>query len=262
MLLQLNADVLLRLLSAVAEHGIADRLAAGPRTAQELAAAESLDAAALYRVLRYLASRSFFREDDAGRFQLEALGQARCAAGSRDRCAIAASHNLRPAVAHLRAPAGRADPRRQRVRARARPHAVRLPRGSPGHQLDLRSLDGTAVAAREPGDRSALPVRGGHDRGGRRRRRGGLLAAVLERHAHVRGVLFDQAQVITAPDPVLAEPRFAGRWQAVGGDFFEAVPPGGDLYLLKRILHDWDDARAAAITAPLPRGGSAPVRAC
>jgi hypothetical protein len=75
---------------------------------------------------------------------------------------------------------------------------------------------------------------------------GGLLAAVLDEHPGVRGVLFDQPQVIAAPE-MLADARYAGRWEAVAGDFFRTVPPGGDVYLLKRIVHDWDDDSALVI---------------
>jgi hypothetical protein len=76
--------------------------------------------------------------------------------------------------------------------------------------------------------------------------RGGLLSAILDRHPTVRGILFDQPQVVAAPDR-LADGRFTGRWEPLAGDFFSAVPPAGDIYLLKRIIHDWDDSRALAI---------------
>jgi SAM-dependent methyltransferase len=72
--------------------------------------------------------------------------------------------------------------------------------------------------------------------------RGTLLAALLQRRPEARGILFDLPDIA---DAVLA----AGaqeRMEVVGGDFFAAVPEG-DLYLLKLILHDWDDERSAAI---------------
>ena len=75
---------------------------------------------------------------------------------------------------------------------------------------------------------------------------GGLLAAVLESNPGLRGLLYDQSQVVAAPD-ALCGPGVVGRWQAQAGDFFASVPKGGDVYLLKRILHDWDDERALMI---------------
>jgi hypothetical protein len=70
---------------------------------------------------------------------------------------------------------------------------------------------------------------------------GSLLRRLLERDQHARGVVFD------LPEVVERVAGLDGRLTTVGGDFFHAVPPGGDLYLLKFILHDWDDERAARI---------------
>jgi hypothetical protein len=72
-----------------------------------------------------------------------------------------------------------------------------------------------------------------------------LLAAILQRHATVRGVLFDQQQVVDAAT-ALDAPGLAGRTERVGGSFFESVP-AADAYLLKAVLHDWPDDEAVAI---------------
>ena len=82
---------------------------------------------------------------------------------------------------------------------------------------------------------------------------GVLLAAVLRAHPHLRGVLFDQPAVVAGAAPVLRAAGVADRCEVVGGDFFAAVPAGGDVYLLSRILHDWDDARATALLRVLHR---------
>jgi C-methyltransferase len=63
---------------------------------------------------------------------------------------------------------------------------------------------------------------------------------LLEKHPNCQGVLFDQPEVIA-----LAPPR--PRMQRVGGSFFESVPAGGDLYTLKLIIHDWEEAKAITI---------------
>jgi hypothetical protein len=70
--------------------------------------------------------------------------------------------------------------------------------------------------------------------------RGRLLAAILARHPTVRGLLFDQPDVVATAEPV-------PRCTAVGGDFFAAVPTGADAYLLKAVIHDWPDEQAVAI---------------
>jgi SAM-dependent methyltransferase len=74
---------------------------------------------------------------------------------------------------------------------------------------------------------------------------GTLLAALLAANPTARGVLFDLPVVVAGSDPVLAS--VAPRCDVVPGDFFNAVPPGADTYVLKLVLHDWDDARAARI---------------
>jgi hypothetical protein len=76
---------------------------------------------------------------------------------------------------------------------------------------------------------------------------GALLAAILARHSMVRGILFDLPQVAAAAEQVLRDAGVADRCQIVGGDFFQAVPDGGDAYLLKYILHDWEDEPATRI---------------
>jgi DNA-binding IclR family transcriptional regulator len=77
LLQQLNAHtMLLRLLTSLAEVGLADRLASGPATPAALAAALDLDAGRLHRVLRFVASYGFFREDEAGRYHLSPRAEA------------------------------------------------------------------------------------------------------------------------------------------------------------------------------------------
>ena len=59
-----------------------------------------------------------------------------------------------------------------------------------------------------------------------------------------RGVLFDLPHVVPVAARLLAEAKLAGRCDVVAGDFFDRAPPGGDLYVLKKVIHDWDDERA------------------
>ena len=76
---------------------------------------------------------------------------------------------------------------------------------------------------------------------------GRLLADILAANPEVEGVLFDLPDVSTAAPPLLEASGVAGRCKLVAGNFFESVPAGADAYMLKHILHDWDDARAIAI---------------
>ena len=76
---------------------------------------------------------------------------------------------------------------------------------------------------------------------------GGLLLAILEANPHVRGTVFDRPQVVEAARQAIESRGYRERCQAVGGDFFQAVPPDGDLYVLKFILVDWKDPEALQI---------------
>ena len=64
-----------------------------------------------------------------------------------------------------------------------------------------------------------------------------------------RGILFDRPHVIAGAAMPIREAGLTDRCQLVSGDFFDRVPAGGDLYLMKKVIHDWDDARAHAILA-------------
>ncbi len=83
-----------------------------------------------------------------------------------------------------------------------------------------------------------------------RRRRGGhghVLTSVLRQYPAMRGVLFDLEHVIAGAAPLIEASGVADRVETASGDFFEAVPPGGDAYIMKNIIHDWDDERATPI---------------
>ena len=88
---------------------------------------------------------------------------------------------------------------------------------------------------------------------------GTLMTAVLKANPSPRGVLFDLPHVVDGARQTLATAGLANRCDFVGGDFLSAVPPGGDLYILSTILHDWDDERSVRILrncreAMTPRG--------
>ena len=74
-----------------------------------------------------------------------------------------------------------------------------------------------------------------------------LLAAILRRNPRARGVLFDLPQVARRAQQILETEGVADRCSIVGGDFFQSVPEGKDVYVLKVVIHDWDDDRAHTI---------------
>jgi hypothetical protein len=76
---------------------------------------------------------------------------------------------------------------------------------------------------------------------------GVLLAAILAANPTLRGILFDQAHVVTDAWRVFQRAGVAARCEVMEGSFFDAVPAGAHAYLLKSIIHDWDDASAVRI---------------
>ena len=74
-----------------------------------------------------------------------------------------------------------------------------------------------------------------------------LLATILRAYPTLRGVLFDQPEVVAEASAVLEQAGVAERCRIEGGDFFQAVPEGGDAYVLRSIVHDWEDERAQLI---------------
>jgi hypothetical protein len=77
--------------------------------------------------------------------------------------------------------------------------------------------------------------------------RGLLLAAILNAHPRMQGTLFDQPGVVAGAQPVLEARGVADRCKIVGGSFFDSVPEGGDAYLMRVVIHDWEDTEAIAI---------------
>ncbi|MBM3513289.1 MAG: SAM-dependent methyltransferase [Alphaproteobacteria bacterium] len=244
-LMTISGHVLLaRCIGIAAEFGIAEKLADGPKCAPEIAA--GVNANALYRMLRYLAANGVFAEDDAGRFSNNP-----------------ASALLRPDVpGSMHAWLRTAWQDRTWDTYRKLPETIRT--GAPAFELahgeaffdylaarpEVSALFDAAMA-RQSGPENDAVVKAypfGEagvvvDVGGGR---GGFMTAILNAHPHLRGILFDQAHVLAQPNQV-RDAGLAARCEFVTGDFFTAVPKGGDVYLLKRILHDWSDADAARI---------------
>jgi hypothetical protein len=101
----------------------------------------------------------------------------------------------------------------------------------------MSSPENSALAAAYPFHGTVVDVAGG---------RGGLISAILREHRDVRGVLFDQASVLLDVSKLLVAGQL-DRCSLCAGDFFASVPTDGDLYVLKRVIHDWSDDDAVRI---------------
>jgi O-methyltransferase/methyltransferase family protein len=229
-----------------AKLGVADLLANGPASCDDLAAATHTDAPSLHRVLRALASVGVFSQVAPGRFALTPLA-ALLRSGTPD--------SMR-ALAIMYA--------EEQYRAWGDMlYSVRTGQPAFEHQFGMgvfeyfaKNPEASAVfneAMTGWTIRIADAVVGSYDFstfatvvdvGGNQ---GTLLAAILRSHSATRGVLFDLPHVVAGAEPVLAKAGVEGRCARLGGDFFQAVPAGGDAYVLASILHDWDDSRCVAI---------------
>jgi hypothetical protein len=240
-------------ISAAVALGIPDELTAGSRTSGELAAATDAHEPSLYRLLRALASVGVLHEAEGRRFELTDLGEA-LRDDAPDTVAPWAALVGRPF--EWQAWAALADSVRTGENAFRGTHGTdpwthRAGRPEESAIFDramatrIRQWSAAILAAYDFGRfRQIVDVGGGS---------GALLAAILSAHPSVEGVLVDQEHVVSAASSLLEEQRVADRCSVVAGDFFEAVPDGGDAYVLSAILHDWDDADAARILATIRR---------
>jgi hypothetical protein len=224
---------------------IPDLLAGAAKTAEELATATGTQPAALHRLLRALTGLEVLTVED-GRFALTSLGRSLCAGPHS--AAEAAIFMGSPAVWSAWGALGHAVFDGQAGFRHA--HGTGLFGYLSEHQEEMAAFQAFMSAQSRlqiPAVLAAYdfaPARTIVDVGGGQ---GALLAAVLAAHPAARGVLFDQPDVVAGSGPVLAP--VAPRCEVVPGDFFHTVPAGADAYLLKLVLHDWDDARAASILA-------------
>ena len=229
-----------------AELGVADLLATGPRTAASLAQATQADEPALYRVLRLLAALGVLTEPEPRSFGLTVLGdrlRSDVPASMRNWAMLAdtvgfdAYEPILEAVRMGRTGAeiayGTATMERMRADAQraARFDAAMSERTAAFAPSVAATYDFTAM-------RLIADIGGGQ---------GTLLAAILHRHRHLRGILFDMADAAARAGHVLCEAGVADRCEVVAGDFFTGVPEGADGYILANVLHDWDDRRAVQI---------------
>lgn len=239
----------LHMVHAAAQLGVADRLLEGPRSSTELAVAIGAAAEPLERLMRALASHGVFARDAAGRWMNNRLSRALLAGvpGSMRELALFVG-----APYHLRAWQGFADNVRFGVGAFSATHGCGLFEYHWDHPEQAAHFDAAMVALTEmdaPALAAAVPfdaLRAGKlcDIAGGR---GTLLATILARHPRLQGVLYDDPQVAAGAAPLLRAYGVEARVEIVGGSFFDSVPPGCAVYLLKDVLHDWNDERALAI---------------
>ena len=251
-----EADVLLRMtqgfavsqsLYVAADLGIADYLADGALTAEDLAAKSGSHPGALARLLRLLVAFGIMKGEERNRFSLTPVGQLL-------RSDVPGS--LRATIRWL------VGPWNWRAWENLS-YSIRTSQPAFDHAWGISIFDYyechgdiskihdeglEALTAQESSSilaaydfssfHTIVDVGGGN---------GALLAALLRHHPASTGKLADLPHVVNPALDVLQRAGVANRCERIGGNFFESVPEGGDLYVLKSIIHDWDDARALTI---------------
>jgi 2-polyprenyl-3-methyl-5-hydroxy-6-metoxy-1,4-benzoquinol methylase len=225
---------------------LADKLASGAQSAEQLAAATNTNAGALFRLLRALASVGVFTQQPDGRFALTPLAQPlqKNAEDSQWAMAVMMGEEHYAAWGQLL-------------------YSLQTGQGSFRHifgegvfeflskrpeQAKVFDAAMTSIHGRETAlmlnayDFGPFPtvcdVGGGN---------GQVIAAILHRHPSVQGILFDQPHVVERAQQNLKDMGVSNRCQSVGGNFFEPLTIKADAILMRHIIHDWDDEKCITI---------------
>lgn len=241
-----HQGAMLQAVSVAAELRIADLMAAGHSSVAELARATSTHAPSLHRLLRALASLELCVEREDGLFKLSPKGALLSAdAPNSLRAWILWSGKYQwPIWGNLLYSVRTGESARKRVTGTdGFEHLERNPEAAAVFNAAMVEI--TRLIAAEvllaydfSGIRRVVDVGGGH---------GALMAALLEAYPGMRGVIIDRPHAIEGARDCLADEGLGDRCDFVSGDFFESVPHGADAYLLKNIIHDWNDDRSRVI---------------
>lgn len=240
--------------SVAATLGIADLLVGGPQSVEQLAAATTTHPDSLHRLLRALASLGIFAETEDGRFTLTDLAQCLCcdAPDSMRNWARLLGlplfwqswgellHSVKTGETGLKKVFGMTDPFG---------HFTQHPEDAKvfdGAMNDISRNHGPSIAAAYDFGRfrKIVDAGGGH---------GALLMSILRRYPGPHGVVFDLPHVIKNTQAAIAAAGFSERCETAAGDLFESVPSGADAYVMRSIIHGFNNERALVILRNIRR---------
>jgi hypothetical protein len=230
-------------LYALAKLGVPDLLAAGPRTADDLATAAGADRRAVRRVLNAVTAAGLFRETAPGTFALTPVTRLLCADATRSSrpSAIMFGEEVYQSFGAIMQTLQTGEPAFQQLYGKGfydylndDPELSAVFSAAMGNAAVPSALAGCDLS----GLGTLVDVGGGD---------GGLMAKVLARHPGARGILVDLPEAVEQARPKLAAAGLGDRAEVAPGSFFDPLPAGGDVYALSRVLHNWDDEQAVAI---------------
>lgn len=233
-------------LYAAAKLGIADLLKDGPKSCDELATATAVKARPLYRLLRGLASVGVFSETEAGHFTLTPLAaclQSDISGSMRALVTILGEEEYRAwgDILYSLRTGGSAFEHIYKMPL-YQYHAQKPEQGKTFNEamtnISLPEDFEIATSYDFSGIHKLVDVGGGQ---------GTLIASILKANPEMQGILFELRTVIAGAKSLIEAEGVENRCSLIAGDFFDSVPSGGDAYMLKHIMHNWEDERARAI---------------
>lgn len=260
MMHMIHGFMLSQAIYVAAKLGLADLLKDGARSSEELACATAMHEPSLYRVLRTLAAIGILTETEQGLFGLTPLGETlrTDAVGSLRPLAICMGgqcnwqawgdilHSVKTGESAFEHVFGTGFFQ----------HLDRHPDNAKQFVEAMNccsTLYNEAIVAAYDFSQfeKIVDVGGGQGR---------LVSEILKATGTTKGILFDTPHLTPGAERLFEEAGIADRCETAAGDFLESVPEGGDAYLLKHIIHDWDDARAVEILKNCRRSMSEDAR--
>jgi hypothetical protein len=247
-----------RVTYAAARLGLADHLAGGPKSSEELAGPLSAHPPSLHRLMRTLASLGILTERGDRRFALTPLGEAlKTGAPGSARASLLTlgSPWFNSAFDHIVHSVQTGETGFEKSQGMpVFDYLAQHPEDASLFSETMIGIHGEEPAAvADAYDFSAFSTV--VDVGGST---GNLLSAILARHPEPRGILFDRPHVVTDAPALLAARGVADRVTIEAGSFFETIPVGGDAYILSHIIHDWSEEQCLTILGHV-RGAMRPA---
>jgi hypothetical protein len=237
-------------IAAIVQLGIADAIGDEPRAVDYLAEVTQVQPAPLRRVMRFLTSFGVFAELDDGRFALSPLGDLLREDVPGSMTAIVRLFGSEMVQNYWRDFAfclRTGEPAFKKLGPDANPFTAFADDPEAAANFDKamatfapQSAAAVASAYDFGGFDTVVDVGGGN---------GALLIGILSQYPDLRGVVFDLPDVAGRAETEIDAAGLGGRLAAEGGSFFEAVPEGRDVNLLKHVIHDWNDEDAGRILA-------------
>lgn len=235
-----------QMLYVAAKLDIATRLASGPKTTRQLAEETNTHPRSLYRLLRALASVGVFAEGEGGTFSLTPLAEGLRSDLPATQHAMAVMMGEEHYQAYGQLLYSVQTGRTSFEKIYGKPvfdYFAENPEPAKNFDAAMTSVHGRETSQMVEaydfsGIGTILDVGGGN---------GSMLMGVLRANPHLKGILFDLPQVVARARPGIEASDVSDRVQILEGSFFESIPAGADAYMMRHIIHDWDDEKSLRI---------------